>query len=385
LKYIYVLILIIFHSILYSQTSIEDSMVQNFIYKIQNAIMNNEPSVINSLTDFDKLAERTFHNIIMDENDFDSFKEEFTYCQRIADLVKISGHYTAINYSIIGDTITALFRFVSDEGLNYHEYLIYHKSDIFKKDDFKIIDIYILISGQYISETFRQIFEPLKLQDESFYGKIKNILSKFFGEKKEHIDDLTNFNLLLNEFVNGNYQKAYDIYNSLSDKFRKTKSVQLTNIQVVQYLNENLFVKYTNQYRNNFPNDVGLDLILIDYFLTKNDYIEALNCIQNLENYSPNDGYLQYLKSFIYSMKGDKNNYIKYANLSIKLEPWLPEPYYSLIEFYLPLKQYSNVIGLMDKAEVNAGIIYDNNFLKENEVFHDFIKSSEYKKWRKLK
>jgi len=371
----------LFVTLAYPQTSEkEDSLILDFIYQIQNSLNENHPEFLDNHINLTLMADRIFIDLTVN----DEFKKGFLsgignslkLGQQITTALGEEGHYTALSYSVNGDTLTAFYRLVGVNGLNYHEYLI------LRTGKFEIVDMYTFINGQYISEALRQMVEPLILQDDTLLGQLGDLSSRLFGDKRKYLQDIKRIEQIKNQQASGHYDKANQIYESLSENIKHQKVIQLLNIASVYHLDPELLYKYIDIYRNDFPDDVSVDLLMIDYFILQKDYENAIQSIRNFEMISDTDGYLQYLKSNIYYEMGNEALFIKFAEKCIETEPWLTEPYYSLMDYYLPRKEFGKVIQLMEGIKENAGIIFEEQTIKEIDIFKGLLNSPEYKKWK---
>ncbi len=375
-----IFLLLLFTSFtLYSQVIPPDSLIEEVVYTIQNSIDAQNPDPINELFDYDLFKERIFAGLDVDESKQEEFmtgmKKGFDWGQELVNAIKLEGHYTAKSYTSGSDTISAFYRMVSGGGINYHEYEIYYDGE------FHIFDVYVFLTGQYISEAMRQVVEPLMLQDDSFMGRLSDLGSKLFGDKKKYMNDLKQFPLIKKALAEKDYQKVHDLYKDLGEKARAMKSMQLQHLLALQHIDTALMTEYIDIYKKDFPDDVSIDLIMIDYYFTLGEYDKALESVENLEYWAEDDGYLQYLKSNIYSVKGDAENFAKFGNLSIEWEPWLSEPYFTMIEYQLKQKNFTEVINLMKKLRYHCSLEYSEESMSGFELFSDFLKSKEYKDW----
>ena len=381
--YLFIFIYLIITSNSYADTPQDDSVLNNFMYQIEYAIEDHEADVFNSFVNFDKFSKRIFTNFNLEANEeFISgfqkgFQSRFKIGQELVNNMSEIGHFTLLSYAIVGDTVFGFYRYVGADGLNYHEYVIE------KNEKYEIVDVYLFSTGEYLSETMSRLVEPLLLKDDSFLSQLSDVSSKMFGEKKRYIEDVQKLPLIRKSIANGEFENAYEMYNSLDEKVRLEKACQLISLHIVGNLNDSLLLKHLQIYKETFPDDPSLDLMLIDYYFLQKKYTEALDCVTSFEKISTSDGYLQYLKSVIYYEISDTVKFLQYSKLAIEYEPWLTEPYYTLITFNLEKKDFPEVVDLMKSFEKNAGMIYTEESMKSDDLFNEFLKSLEYLDWKK--
>src|SRR5690606_9422703 len=134
---------------MFIQTQIHESNPEGFLSKFDTKIIKNKVRKVDS-----KLL-KTIH----DENEFDRGLKTglIEFPKKIISLFEIGSFYDMVNYRYDEETQTyhMLFRlFQMDEGINYHDYKVSVVNDEFMFDD-----MYIYLSGEYISDTFTRIFE----------------------------------------------------------------------------------------------------------------------------------------------------------------------------------------------------------------------------------
>ena len=150
------------------------------------------------------------------------------------------------------------------------------------------------------------------------------------------------------------------------------------NILAVSQFSDSLAERYTRYYNSLYPNDLSLNLRLINPYFTRGKFDEAISCIDRLMKNFGEDGYLEYLKSNIYQTMQNESAFLEHARRAIEYEPWLMEPYRSLIDHLLLQKQYREVISLMDALKKNTGIVYKESDMQKDDSFREFLASPEY-------
>ncbi len=378
------LLAFLFFFINHGQASPSDSLISSFLYQIQGSLMSGNPDLLNQSMDMKRLIDKTFSGLPAPPEIELSFTAEiadnFNLGKEITTAMGEEGHYMARQFMVSGDTIFALFRFyMQNGGLNYHEYEIFYDDD----GKFRIGDAYVMSTGEYLSETFRFLLEPALLTHQSIMDDLSKIAAIIKGDRQEYMQDMEKVQLIRNEFQKGNYQKAHEIYIGMGDEARMKKAVQLMNIKTVTQLSDSLTIKYTDIYQESFPGDPSLQLMMIDNYFLKKQYDRAINAINGLMVLvGQDDGHLENMKAQIHLVAGNSEKFVEHARAAIQLEPWLPDPYFSLIQFHIAVKDYDIVVELMKLLEKEASITFSEENLKANDTFKGLLSSEAYKKWR---
>lgn len=359
-----------------------DSLIEKFLYSIQYGLAAGDAEALNQHIKMDKLLDKSLHGLAvtkkMEQELKSEFNKQFNFGAEIIQGMGEDGHYMAMNYDTSSDTIRALFRLAGmNIGVNYHQF------DIIYDRDFEIIDVYIYLSGEYLSDTFRILIEPMLLNTDSFTDYLKSMGEQIFGEKRRYINELPKLAEMKQARIAGDFQKAHEIYLSMASSVQKMKAVQLLHIICISNISNDLMVEYVEKFRDSYPDDPSLDLLLIDYFLVKQDYKSSLAALHRLsQNVGEDDGYLHYMMGNIYYAQKEFGLCEQYQKMAIELEPWLAEPHYQLIELYLENRNFSGVVAMMVSLEENAGMAFSDDAMQANELFSEFLKSDAYKQWR---
>lgn len=255
----------------------------------------------------------------------------------------------------------ALFRMNSFDGLNYHDLTL---GEVNGK--VMINDMYIYLTGENISTTLG------KLLGKAADGKSGQLNSSYISEMRQVQEART----LINE---GMYEEAYQMINSL-EHIGNEKACQVLKLTTAIQLSDETYLRALEEYERLYPNDPSLSLVLIDGFLMKEEYNQALSSINKLDSIV-NDPYLDVYRANIYFMMQD---IARSESLMLKAISKVKEidltAYITLAAIYLEQNKYSETVEVLKKIQKNfsLGKKEVSMLFADNEAF---VSSSEYIKW----
>ena len=263
-----------------------------------------------------------------------------------------------------------LFRFYSDDGLNYNDYTIQEK-----EGNYYFSDIYIFLMGEYMSQTMRRLLVPViveKLNNEKGYSNLRDKRKKL---------STTSIISKLNQ--QGRYEEAYHEFEKLDSLQRKEKLSMILKVKVCSKLSDSLYVEALSDFLSQFPNDPSAFLISIDHFYFKKKYKKSLAMVDSLDASIGGDLFLNLNRGEIYFAMGEMEKAKSLFHQFTEQFPYHVDGPVSLLHVYIELKEYDNGIETLDYLL--------NNFYSEKDVliefveenFHDFYQSDLFEKWKK--
>jgi hypothetical protein len=215
----------------------------------------------------------------------------------IAD-VENGAYYDFINYryDIEAQTYYALFRLYSSEsGMNYHDYRIVNIDG-----ELQFSEMYIYLAGEHFTSTIGRIMQ-YTLPENSVVEDQNTQVNK---ESKALVKAI-----LYNK--NGDYMKGYKIMNGFKSELSKEKFLLIFKILIASQLDEKKYLESLEDLISTFPNDQTITVNKIDYHLYKEEYIEAIQVINQLQNETEDD-FLNFMKA---SVAFEDKNYDLALNL----------------------------------------------------------------------
>jgi tetratricopeptide (TPR) repeat protein len=291
----------------------------------------------------------------------------FNLGQTIINNLGDNGIYSFLKYYRKQDEHHILFRIYTDGGgINYHDFEV-------KKirRSVRIVDCYIFLSGENLSETVRRIYAASMLELSS--SEMKSL-----QERSSEFQKTLEIRKLMEE---QEFKKAQALFKDIDSVYRRQKPFQLLNIQLSSHLEEEVYVRSIKEYEALFPNDPSLNLVSIDgYFLTKK-YDMALKNIDRLDHELPvKDPLLDFFRGNCYFSMEKYDSAATYYDSFNNLFPGFETVYWSLAECYFlagkteeALKTLDNLIERFSYSKEQINILLEEN--------SDFTTIEMYKKW----
>lgn len=257
-----------------------------------------------------------------------------------------------------------LFRASGDKGLNYHDYKIEEIDGIVK-----IVDVYIFMSGEYLSKSIENIYKSL-------LSRIPGSISKLFGNSM--VQDMMKVNDIKTKTAEGDYQGAYEIYESISDEMKKQKTIQIIGLQLSSNLDESIYQKVIQNYEKNFPNDPSLYLVSLDGEYLRGNYEKVLILIRKLDSAIGGDAFLDSYRTNAYFEMGDLDSALKYSNRMLDNYPLYFDAHTTRIAVLSERKEFEAAVEGLKKLYLTFGLTKET--MKEAIAvdFPNLVKSKNY-------
>lgn len=346
-----------------SVTQVQDSLTPffTFVENLDNAVDTNDDQFL--VTHFDRGTIEAILAKVPSNGNSNHYKTSInnglqSFVNKIYLQQENGSHYDFINFSTDTDSIYyALFRLYSlDEGINYHQYKIKATPE-----KFIIQDIYVLLTGQYISESiinsFQNVYKIESTSDFDLYQKFL-VLSNT-GRKK----------------------KAYEAICKIKDSTLLNKQLLVLKSKAASAVSEQAYKDAIEEILQKYPQDPCSTLLSIDYYYITKDYNNLFRAIDALELYTDDD-FLRFFKAnFEFEIEEyhlAKENY-KYITETF---PSFLEADIMLLHTYNQLHENQNAIHLLSNL-VTDGIPKKElvNLVKTD--LNDFYKTKDFKTWKR--
>lgn len=364
--------------------SINDAKVIEFANLLQTSLYEYESSYFLENFDSETFAEK----IMLDDKETNGkikgfnlgFKEGFlkkfdVFPTKIIESIKKESSYNVVNY-YYDDTENKyhiLFRAYSEiDGLNYHDYQLNYT-----KETFKIEDVYIYTTGEYLSDTLRQLY-LISIPKEYIEGidaennRFTNML--FFLSYKQLV-------------AKEKYKEAYDLLSNLKGDIKNQKVIYIMKIQVASAISEVYYMEAIDELLKKFPDDPSTQLMAVDYFIMLKDYNATMSSLDALEA-ATNDTFIEFMRGNLAWEFNDYENAEKSYKATLEEYPSFDSARINLIYMYDESKQYDVCISMLDEFITND--IYDKKDLIEfiddelNEL-KNLATAPAYTRWKEKK
>ena len=322
------------------------------------------------------------HNPNIDKND--SYVKGFLYGMKqslnafpdeIITEVENGAYYDFISYRYdLGvETYYVLFRLYSSEtGMNYHDFKICRSGD-----ELQFADMYTYLTGEHFSQTLGRMMNYTMPQSKISEKRDRQLNKDYRAIFKA---------LMYND--SGKYAKAYDELNNLKTEVSKEKFLQILKILIAGNIDEEKYLKSLEELMATHSEDPTIALNKIDYYIYKEQYFEAIQVINQLQNETEDD-FLNYLKACV---AFEDQNY----DLALNMFQYTTENYADFFDgqagylnTLVMMENYNDAVDFLDKL-VSEG--YDKplviSYIEEddeygNNILSEFANSEEFTSWKK--
>jgi hypothetical protein len=265
-----------------------------------------------------------------------------------------------------------LFRLIqpiSTGGVGYFELVPRRSADGKIRAD----DIYVFSSSEFISTTFRHTLLPI-IANES-----RNFVDKLITREREYVQDfpqLVNMSTLINQ---GKMKEALAIAKNLKPETKKQKIVLLNRLRAAQNTDANEYSAVLDDFRKAYPQEPCLDLLLIDYYTLKKDYVHANESTDRLDKSVGGDPYLNVIRAGLSAASGDLKQARTFARRAVKEEPTLIQAYFAVLGYSIQDKSYQESLETLKKLDQTFKMKF--NDLSKVPEYAGFAKSPKYQEW----
>ena len=338
---------------------IDNFDIESFAQKV---VANNEKVTENSaVSEFEKAFSEGF------------FLERFEqFPETIRTYIENGASYSIVNYYYHLDEkkYHLLFRlFTEEEGINYHDYQLGYKNDTFV-----LQDVFVYATGQYFSETYKDLYSLTIPSDD-------------VEVNRNRLKSLLFFRLYRNLIAKKKYKEILALLNTLEGEFTTKRIYYITKIRIASRINEVFQLEAIDELLKAFPNDIATRLMAIDYYVMLKDYNATMQFLDDLQA-TTEDLFIDYIRANVAWEFEDYELAEKaYAN-TIKEYPGFENAKLNLMYLYDYLEKHEDNIVLLNS------MIESEEYLKKDLI--DFIDDSSnefinlpkariYNRWKKQK
>ena len=265
----------------------------------------------------------------------------------------------------------ALFRLVSDEGLNYHAFELQRGP----KSRIVWADVYIYASAEFFSETLRRVY--LESVAESGVGLVDRLL----GQDRDFLDHLAEIREFGAHARQGAHAEALRVYKSLPESVRLSKAMLLLRIHVAGEVDTEEHLAALADFERCFPDSPALQLLLVDRHILHGEWDKALALTDAIDSLVGGDLYLDLMRAAIHSNRGDYSKAKALVESVVERDPRLEEEAcYTLADAALLAEDHRTTAKMLIRLEKKFGVEWEDLTLYEE--FAGFVRSPEYAKWR---
>jgi hypothetical protein len=281
--------------------------------------------------------------------------------------------YRLLRYHVQDGKPRLLYRMLTGEGgVNYHDLFIGRDKD----GKPCIVDIYIFMSGENLTVSFRR---GLLLAVTSQPG----FLDRLVGWESDFAKNINNIQQMQKLAQTGQAAEALKVFAALPASLRKHKNFLILRLMCAQRAGEVEYATALADIEKAFPNDPGLDLLRLDGCFMSRQYDEGLKALDRLEKSIGEDSYIHFQRGAFCVAKEDLPKAKEWYRKAVAAEPTLAAPYWGLANLLVKEKDFAGLARTFTDLEKNAG--EEIGDLENEELYAEFVKSKEYQEWMKAR
>lgn len=292
-----------------------------------------------------------------------------SYAQQMAKMVSDGAQISLLRIRGDEKERRALLRvLLPNGGVTYNDLLLTRD----EKGFVRAADVYAYATGEYFSAGMRRMYlaalaaEPTAMQ-------------RLAGKENTSVEAIKMYKEMSEKTMTGRNQEAVELFKRMPPELRKEKIVLVGYVSAAASLDEKQYEEAIEELRKTYPDDAGIDLMLIDGFYLKKRYAEALAAIDRLDASLGGDPYLDALRANMLVEKGDVDAAFKYAWRGAEREPRLPALQWSLVSISLARRNFEETARLL--THLRDDLHVEIGDLTASPVYAEFVQSPAYERW----
>lgn len=372
MKYLTSLIHILIPVLLVAQVS-NDTIAYNIGMALETSFQEGDPSFLKNHFDQEGFLAQF---LIEDENNkeltnFNSGLRETSvgevFASGIINSINLGSDYNFINFYSDGlGNYYLIFRYLGDDGINYHEYYL----EIINKKEFAFKDVYVYTTGEFLVESMTNLY-LMSLSNFDEY-------STSAGLEIDEIIALGEVNQLLQQ---GKLEEARKVFNEkIPEKTKDSRYGLLYQLRLVDIMDEENYLSLLEKLQEIEKSRTALYMTSLDIFYMSGEYEKCLEVVDSLYAMTQDD-FLDLYRGNIYFEKGimDTAHYY-YKNLAQNY-PYLPDGYDALLSFYEYQNQIDSFVLVLDRLEYNMELDFSEIHDLVTDYYPTVVENEFYTKW----
>lgn len=342
--------------------------------KIEASILEDKGAWIDQNFDIDTMMERALKDApgeLKAKGDFRTgLKKGFNIGKNTSAAVGEAGHYTFLRLRTVNGKKLALFRLLMDGPFNYHEYVL--EAD--PKGGLKIVDLYVYLSGELISQTFRRIYVAAM-------GAEPGVVGKLVGNQNEYALALKKVQTMNQLIAQGRAAEALKVFNGLPDSVKAEKSALILRLTAASQVSPKESMDALDALRKAYPGDPSIPALSLDPLFLAKKFDDVIAAVDELDKAVGGDPFLDSFRASVYLEKGDPDKARAAGKRAVDGEKTLDVAYWTMVTISLRTKNYKETVEWLNSIEKNLGITFQD--LSTIDTYAEFAKSPEYAAWMK--
>ena len=355
----------------------DEAACMTFVRAFEAAVVSGDGAAADRLLDRKALLDRTFEGTPEGGRSKEGFRKgllsSFHLGASIASTLREQeGTYRFLRLKTAGKSRRALFRMVLGDSFNYHDFLLEAGPD----GTVKASDVHVLLSGEWMSETFRRIYLGMLAAEPGMLGKLT-------GAQNEYVNALTKVQEMTRLRQAGQAAEALAVYATLPAVAKRDKMALLTRYQAAIVAAPEDLPAVLDDFEKAHPKDPCLPAISIGAHMQARRFDKALAAVDAVDAAVEGDAYMDVQRAAIHLEAGAFDRAKAAAKKAIEREKGLADGYWTLVTISLQEKSYADTARWLNAVETDLGIEIGD--LKDVELYAGFVKSPEYAEWMKAR
>jgi tetratricopeptide (TPR) repeat protein len=354
-----------------------DEEAREFATQLERAMKAKDSAAVTKLLRVEDLFVRSVSDLGLDQKSQQSFMAGVRSAgiarfgdQFVAEVEK-GAKYSFIRVRTINSRSRVLFRFLGDDGLNYHEFLVARYPD----GQIGAEDIHIMLTGEMFSQSIRRLLMRLRAEQD------RGLLARLKGTDQAFTKYAQQVQSMANAVKSGRPADALATYRQLPPELQRDKTIQLLSVLAGKDVGDDEYITAVSAFRRDHPADPAVDLLSIDYHLLKKQYDEAIKSVDQLDKAIGGDPYLFAMRANIQSEAGRFDQARSSAERAVKELPTMEEAYWVRITVALKEKNHPDTLKWLKAIVENCGTEIDD--LTEIDDYSTFVESAQHAEWLK--
>ncbi|MCZ7648693.1 MAG: hypothetical protein M5U26_26125 [Planctomycetota bacterium] len=351
----------------------QQQAIEAFARQVEATLGQGDPVYMIQHMDLNAFIDKATEGLGLNASDLANVKmglrSSLNLPQRFAEEVKRGGTFKLLRVREVNGHPTALYRLVSNGGLNYIELYLKPAAE----GQYQIYDCYPYIAGEMMTETCHRMMLQAVAQNQ------QSLLGKLMQKDSDFVAALPTIQKLQAALGSQQFAQALQHYQQLPDSLKREKAYLLMRITAAMNTNDKEYLAAMQDFRKFHPNDPAADLAASDGLILTQKWDAALAAMDRLEKSVQGDAYLTFLKANINMLAERFEKARELAQKAVEAEPLLIEPHWTMVTIGLNSKNHAEVAEWLTRIRDKFQMTFkDLNSVAE---YASFMKSEEGKKW----
>ncbi|MEW4567364.1 hypothetical protein AB1L88_05800 [Tautonia sp. JC769] len=258
----------------------------------------------------------------------------------------------------------------SDGALSYLDCYLARRAD----GSIKAVDVLPYGVGETIVQSARHGYLTTVARSQ------RDLIDRLTGKDRELIAYLPTLSQMNVDLQAGQYEAVLTAYRSLPESLQKERLFLVLRFSAAAEIDDDdAYAAALADFLEYFPNDPGVDLLMIDSHVLRGEFDEALAAIDRGDRGIGGDPYMHLLRARVHIERENVIEARAAISRAIEEEPSLVEAYWALLDLTITQEDFEETARLLDLMAKKFGIEF--NDLAQVPEFTAFVASPHYNEW----